>query len=36
MLRRLWNRELRAIREGKPITDWQIPKDLATTKGIEE
>ncbi len=36
MLRRLWNRELQAICEGRPITRWQIPKDLATTKGIEE
>jgi 5,5'-dehydrodivanillate O-demethylase len=36
MLRRLWTRELQAIREGRPITKWRIPKDLATTKGIEE
>ncbi len=36
MLRRLWNRELRALREGAQLTNWQIPRDLATTKGIEE
>lgn len=36
MLRRLWNRELQAVDRGAPITKWQIPKDLATTKGIEE
>jgi site-specific recombinase XerD len=36
MLRRLWNRELGALREGRPLTQWRIPDDLATTKGVEE
>ncbi|HSR54803.1 MAG TPA: aromatic ring-hydroxylating dioxygenase subunit alpha [Alphaproteobacteria bacterium] len=36
MLRRLWNRELTALGDGKPLTQWRIPKDLATTKGVEE
>ncbi|MDX1484276.1 MAG: Rieske 2Fe-2S domain-containing protein [Alphaproteobacteria bacterium] len=36
MLRRLWNRELAALRDGRPLTTWTVPKDLATTKGIEE
>jgi 5,5'-dehydrodivanillate O-demethylase len=35
MLRKLWNRELRALREGKPLTKWTVPSDLATTKGVE-
>jgi len=36
MLRRLWNRELGALREGRALTQWRIPQDLATTKGVEE
>lgn len=36
MLRRLWNRELTALNEGRPLTRWRIPKDLATTKGVGE
>jgi 5,5'-dehydrodivanillate O-demethylase len=36
MLRSLWTRELRALRESRPIKAWRVPKDLATTKGVEE
>lgn len=35
LLRQLWNRELRALREGKPLTPWKVPRDLVTTKGVE-
>lgn len=34
MLRRLWNRELKALSEGHAMTQWRIPSDLATTKGV--
>jgi 5,5'-dehydrodivanillate O-demethylase len=35
LMRRVWTRELRAIEEGKPIKLWRVPKELATTKGVE-
>lgn len=35
MLRKLWHRELSALRDGKPLTEWKIPHELATTKGVE-
>ena len=34
MIRRLWNRELRALRDGGALKEWRIPRGLATTRGI--
>ncbi len=34
MIRRLWNRELSALREGMPLKKWRVPKGLTTTRGV--
>ncbi len=34
LLRRLWQRELLALKKGKPIKMWKIPPDLMPTAGI--
>jgi len=34
LLRRLWQREVRAMTEGRPLTQWQIPDHLSATIGI--
>ncbi len=26
-IRRLWERELRALAEGRPLTEWQVPRE---------
>lgn len=34
LFRRLWQRELRALAAGEPVTRWQAPKALATQTGV--
>lgn len=34
MIRRIWNRELSALRDGLPLKNWQVPKGLTTTRGV--
>jgi 5,5'-dehydrodivanillate O-demethylase len=34
MVRRLWNRELSALRDGGALKQWRIPHGLATTRGV--
>lgn len=36
LLRKLWTRELGAIEAGRPLKQWQIPKNLVPTKGLPE
>jgi 5,5'-dehydrodivanillate O-demethylase len=36
LMRRIWTRELGAIRDGKPLTPWRIPRNLAGTRGVLE
>lgn len=36
LMRRIWTRELRALRDGKPVFCWRIPSDLKGTKGVSE
>lgn len=36
MLRRIWTRECNALAKGKPIKQWQIPKDISVTTGVME
>ena len=35
LVRRLWTRELRALDEGRPTKPWQVPRSLATTRGLD-
>ena len=32
--RKMWERELRALERGEPLTNWQVPDMLAPTKGL--
>ena len=34
LLRRLWQRELRALAEGQPLKQWTRPADLVPTSGV--
>lgn len=34
LLRRIWERELRALAEGRPLKDWAIPGELEAATGI--
>ena len=34
MMRKMWERELRALERGEPLTNWQVPDMLAPTKGL--
>ncbi len=34
MLRRLWARELKALAAGRPLKQWRVPVELATTLGM--
>lgn len=34
LLRRIWNRELEALRDGGTLKNWQIPQGLETTRGV--
>lgn len=34
LLRRMWERELRALEMGEPLTSWEVPEMLAPTKGL--
>lgn len=36
LMRTLWTRELRAIRDGKPRRSWRVPSSLRATKGISD
>ncbi|MBX9758282.1 MAG: Rieske 2Fe-2S domain-containing protein [Beijerinckiaceae bacterium] len=35
ILRNIWNRELTAIEEGRPLTPWRFPSSLPVTKGVD-
>lgn len=35
MIRRIWNRELAALRDGRPLTSWKTPSNLMTTRGVD-
>lgn len=34
LLRKLWEREIRAMKNEKPLTAWQVPEGLASTIGL--
>jgi 5,5'-dehydrodivanillate O-demethylase len=34
LLRKLWERELRALAEGRPLKEWRRPERLAATAGV--
>jgi 5,5'-dehydrodivanillate O-demethylase len=34
LIRKLWEREMRALAEGRPLTPWVYPERLETTSGI--
>lgn len=36
MLRRIWTRECNALAKGKPIKQWQIPRDISVSTGVLE
>jgi hypothetical protein len=33
LLRQIWERELRAFAEGRPLAKWSFPEQLAATSG---
>ena len=35
LFRKIWYRELEALRDGKPLKDWRIPERLATQTGTD-
>jgi 5,5'-dehydrodivanillate O-demethylase len=34
LFRKLWARELRALAEGRPLTDWALPERFEITAGV--
>jgi hypothetical protein len=32
--RKLWERELAALAEGRPLKQWMVPEQLATERGF--
>jgi len=34
LLRKLWEREVRKLAKGEPLTQWQVPDGLASTIGL--
>jgi 5,5'-dehydrodivanillate O-demethylase len=34
LFRKIWERELRALAEGRPLKDWRVPEHLAVTSGV--
>ncbi|MGH7032107.1 MAG: hypothetical protein ACREFL_00080, partial [Stellaceae bacterium] len=34
LFRKLWQRELAALAEGRPLTRWQVPNALETQTGV--
>ena len=35
LFRKIWYRELEALRDGKPLKAWRVPERLATQTGID-
>jgi 5,5'-dehydrodivanillate O-demethylase oxygenase subunit len=34
LLRKIWERELRALAEGRPLKEWRVPDGLVATTGV--
>lgn len=34
LFRKIWERELRALAEGRPVKDWRLPEGLSVTSGV--
>jgi hypothetical protein len=34
LLRKIYERELRALAEGRPLKQWSVPRGLAATTGV--
>ena len=34
LLRKIWSRELEALAEGRPLTQWRRPEHVEATAGV--
>jgi hypothetical protein len=34
LIRKIWKRELRALAEGRPLTDFYLPEDVVAKSGL--